>query len=183
MHRMEIKRHIFRVVILLDSWILQPKQTEMNYDDHLERYEAKQKELELRAQDEQRAKQIALLEAFKEADQLIHVFIQPELEILRESLVKHRFPAKISVSREVSELSPDSTFDIEIELREDLDPSNPRRGITFTAIPYSKYFSVKMVVSQSQAVKPIVSELKFMEITADSVKDVCGRFVKQAFTV
>ncbi|MCE5310457.1 MAG: hypothetical protein LLG20_22700 [Acidobacteriales bacterium] len=153
----------------------------MNYDDHLDRYEEKQRELEAQAAEAARRRDIALQEAMKEADGIIHATILPELERLHAALVRHGIPARISCRRDVSELSPDSSLDIEVELREDIHPDNPRRGITFSAIPAGKYFTVRLVTSQSHAAKPSLSDMKFEDITPSAVEAVCGRFLQQAF--
>ena len=153
----------------------------MNYDDHLEKFESKQKELANQAEAEKQRRLIALEEAYKESDQIINSVVLPELDILRGSLVKHGFPAKIKATREVSELSPDSTFDIGIELSEETAPGNSIRGITFSGVPHGKYFNVRMIVTQNRNEKADSSELKFSDTTADSVKAICARFVQRTF--
>lgn len=154
----------------------------MDYNEHLDRYQAKQRELAQEAEERKQRQLVALQECFSEADQIIHAVILPELDRLRAALVAHEIPAKLTVSRDVSDLSPDSTFDVEIELREDIHPGNPRRGIVFTAIPHGKYFTVKKITSRDLNGKPSTTEMKFAEATADRVKDICGRFLAQAFT-
>lgn len=88
----------------------------MNYDDHLSRYEERQKQLEAQQLEADKRRLIALEEAFLEADTLVEEVISPELQILRDALVKHHLPARLTLMREISELSPDSTFAVGIEL-------------------------------------------------------------------
>jgi hypothetical protein len=153
----------------------------MNYDDHLDRYQEKQRELAAQAQEAARRQSIALHEAMREGDAIIHATIRPELEILHAALVRHGLPARISCTREISELCPDSSLDIEVELREDIHPENPRRGVTFSAIPAGKYFTVRTITSQSMSAKPTLQDLKFSEVSSDSVSRLCAAFLRATF--
>jgi len=155
----------------------------MDYDEHLARYEAKLKSHEADREEAERRKLIALEEAYREAGEIISGMIQPELEILRAALMRHSFRAKITTKRDVSELSPDSSYEVEIQLREDIDPDNVRRGIIFEAYPHSKCFGVKILASRDASKNHGFREMKFAEMTAQAVQDICATFMERAFAL
>lgn len=148
----------------------------MNYDAHLARHA----ELERQKQAEHDAmlarRQIALEEGMRDAQDLITGIIQPELEELRRALVAHGTPARITLTREVSELTADSSFALAIELKED----GASRRLTFTAIPQGRYFEVSMVAALPPA-KPHHAEMKFQDATPAAVQSHCAGFLRQAF--
>lgn len=153
----------------------------MNYDAHLDRYAARQRQLASQHEEHRQRARIALEEAFKEGDALVQDIIQPELSALLAALLKHHLPARITQMREVSELTPDSTFTVGIELREDHRTDLPRRGMVFTAVPHGKFFRIDLHTSLERSARPASAEMKFSETTREWAAAACARFLVGAF--
>lgn len=153
----------------------------MDYNAHLDRWHASQQELAEQSAEQARAKQIALQVAFSEAEVIIQQIITPELQSLCSALANHGIQAKIVVAREASDLTPDSTFDVGIELREDIPADNPRLGIIFTAIPHGKFFTVKAITSRDRQCSPMRREIKFQDACPPTVQEACAAFLSAAF--
>ena len=161
----------------------QPIKKIMNYEEYLKQHEALQKQQEVAAQEKATRRRIALEESLREADELIHGVIKPELESLLSALQGHGFQARISEERDVSELQADSAFAMAIQLRDGASNDLPKRGLVFRAIPNDKSFTTELHTSLDRSARPSCGEIKYSCMTQESVQHLCYQFLRLAFPV